>query len=396
MRQASPVRMVHRAAAIALSAMLAGCFPRYLNPRIQTWPEADGELISIASLLLEHPSVELVVVHGMCRHDEAGWVDQEWTPQLTRALGLAERELGARPVVAPIERDAVFSTKRKYQLGSREIRATYVLWSGATDPLKDSLAFDNLRQEGGEYLYKRALLNARFKRRLVNECLSDPVIYAGQHGAALREAIKREICKALGLSYDSANRTCAVGTAEQRTDPVLLIRESLGSKLAFDALLELQASNEKAAKAALGRVRAIHMFANQLPLLRLAESPDNAPLTGRSGLALTPRDTLMEIARALSESHRGELRQQDVQLIAYSDPNDLLTYALPNKGQQWPDGIRVANVVVSNAGTFMGFLFENPHAAHTGHKANDRVMSLAICGKEKRACRQLGKRENKP
>ncbi len=67
-------------------------------------------------------------------------------------------------------------------------------------------------------------------------------------------------------------------------------------------------------------------------------------------------------------------------VVAFSDPNDLLSYRLE------PDfagggNNRLVNVVVSNAYTYFGLL-ENPLTAHCNYRVNAYVLGLIIDGYE--------------
>jgi hypothetical protein len=65
-------------------------------------------------------------------------------------------------------------------------------------------------------------------------------------------------------------------------------------------------------------------------------------------------------------------------VVAFTDPNDLLTYRLLPARYAAPD-VAVADVLVSNARTWLGLL-ENPMAAHLDYLANPHVGELIACG----------------
>ena len=48
------------------------------------------------------------------------------------------------------------------------------------------------------FAYQRATLNGALKTELVNDCLSDAVVYSGQHGDLIRAAMKLAVCHELG------------------------------------------------------------------------------------------------------------------------------------------------------------------------------------------------------
>jgi hypothetical protein len=65
-------------------------------------------------------------------------------------------------------------------------------------------------------------------------------------------------------------------------------------------------------------------------------------------------------------------------LVAFTDPNDLLSYRLLPSRYAVP-GIDVADVLVSNDWTYLGLL-ELPNTAHTDYRLNQDVTRLIACG----------------
>jgi hypothetical protein len=64
--------------------------------------------------------------------------------------------------------------------------------------------------------------------------------------------------------------------------------------------------------------------------------------------------------------------------VAFTDPNDLLSYTLPP--QQYAQlGVTVYNILVSNAPTYLGLL-ERPDTAHLEYLNNPDVGRLIACG----------------
>jgi hypothetical protein len=132
------------------------------------------------------------------------------------------------------------------------------------------------------------------------------------------------------------------------------------------------------------------MLANQIPLLGLARPP--LVPGGVHTLVNTPHraDSMATALRAISAARerqrsRSELREGapptvKPTLIAFTDPNDLLSYRIP------PDDIAVlgndaavVNVITSNSATVFGYV-ENPLAAHTTNSGNDDVPALMFQG----------------
>ena len=189
-----------------------------------------------------------------------------------------------------------------------------------------------LVDRGGEFPYARAFLNRELKHGLINDCMTDVVVYGGPNGAAIRLAAEEALCNALGGSYVGAD--CSVPHGEA-PGALAFIAESLGSKLLFDAVLEVwsdaengrdKAVFERVAKGLAG-TRMIYMMANQLPLLDVAGPAigfvNGAPGPQRPTSGSIARDVfdLLSRLRAWTPSGAGPMT-----VVAFSDPNDLLSY----------------------------------------------------------------------
>jgi hypothetical protein len=181
--------------------------------------------------------------------------------------------------------------------------------------------------------------------------------------------------------------------------PILIVTESLGSKMVIDASLELAAGAAPAAfERKLAFVPQVYMLANQLPLMDLAHPAQvRVQLSDRSLLPVS--DSATRFATLLIESRRvhgisgtteRSLRAgaDEVSIIAFTDPNDLLSYRLPLSKPS--DPYAVSNVLVSNAATLFGKI-ENPMTAHTGYRSNDAVMKLVLCGTATEDCAALAR-----
>ena len=86
--------------------------------------------------------------------------------------------------------------------------------------------------------------------------------------------------------------------------------------------------------------------------------------------------------RARVRMRTGNL-DKPITLIAFTDPNDLLSYRIP------PDhaaalglGVFVVNVIASNADTYAWYA-ENPYPAHTDYDKNPDVLRLLFDGSER-------------
>jgi hypothetical protein len=260
----------------------------------------------------------------------------------------------------------------------------FLTWSPLTAPYKAELAYDHSTDYGGAFPYTRASLNRELKRGLINDCMTDVVVYGGANGQAIRRAAKEAVCQAMGGRIDDT--ACDV---PEGASPAALafVTESLGSKLVFDAILSIWAAAERSDdKTAIPRLatslastRMLYMVANQLPLLDAAGTSvaDRAlevalePTRGHS------RDVFDVISRA---RHHAAPTAKPMTVVAFSDPNDLLSYRII-AGHLAGDlkDFRVVNVIVSNDTTYFKYV-ERPDTAHCGYTWNPYVFGMIAKG----------------
>jgi len=167
-------------------------------------------------------------------------------------------------------------------------------------------------------------------------------------------------------------------------DAFYFVTHSLGSRIVLDALQTTAeaidasfATDPRAAelKAKLQRhPTTVFMLANQLPLLQAGFEP--VPVAGEVGAYCRPGGE--RLADRLFEQ---------TNLIAFNDPNDIMSYPIPDDFTQHDIDSRlcprvanvtlnVANVIsVPGAGTFA-----NPLAAHSDYEADERVIALMTAG----------------
>jgi hypothetical protein len=242
------------------------------------------------------------------------------------------------------------------------------VWSPLTAALKHQLDVDMTGSPtdctaSGECKPKRASLNGYVKDHLLNDCLSDAVIYQGESHGPMRDAMVRTISQVLDSNPDSEG-------------PLVVVAESLGSKMLFDALSAMLESWQPQTRAlgqqAARRLGLLFMAGNQLPILGLADQA--------AGLrALPTQDALQHFLdlRRRQPNRRAETLQR-LAIVAFTDPNDLLSYRLLPARYAAPD-VAVADVLVSNDSSWFG-LIENPMTAHLDYLANPDVGTLIACG----------------
>jgi hypothetical protein len=122
------------------------------------------------------------------------------------------------------------------------------------------------------------------------------------------------------------------------------------------------------------------MEANQLPMLSLgigsiAKLAETSPvLTDPATNALIAR---ISVGRSRNRGPR-VLADEPIVVVAFSDPNDLLSWGLNDSAVRL-EGAKVVDAWVSNEGSWLG-VAENPWTAHVGYATNPEVAKLIACG----------------
>lgn len=208
-----------------------------------------------------------------------------------------------------------------------------------------------------------AWLNRKAKQEIINWGMADAVIATGD--------ISDYLHAATDAAFEYATK--ADGNNKSR---YIVIAESLGSFVVLDSII----ANKKHVEKVISETQDIYFFANQVALLELSRiampSTQNAlGLTDESS-NIGNRSLFSALSRFASQPKSGfdENTQKNVvqkkQVIAFSDPSDLLTYRVP-KISGWV----VANVYVNNSWGFLG-LFKEPTKAHIGHVNNKYVLDI--------------------
>lgn len=368
---------VFRTFAILASALLASaCTKPYAPPEwhVANAPEA-LEFPGIRQLLDRDKPLRLFWIHGMCPHTA------EWA--IERAKILASALSAIEPRMGPILKAAAgheIVTAEIDAPGGR-ILAHWLIWSPLIDTYRDSLNYDSSPHYGPS-LDKRASLNATLKSTIMNQCLVDAVVYSGAGRAMIQGAVRESVCQALGGNLNPASG-CTFGADDGAS--IALVSESLGSKLLADAVRDIWKRNADGPSAAfaarLGRVGALYLVSNQIPLLDAADPPRASVASGPGELPEGLPGLIEAIQRGKPARPAGGVSVDSLpplHVVAFTDPNDLLSYRLETR-HIGSDSTPLANALVSNANTYFG-LVARPDYVHCGYKWNPYVIGVLVNG----------------
>lgn len=270
--------------------------------------------------------------------------------------------------------------------GSRELLFYELTWSTITDPSKAIIAYDTT----SEYAYHRATLN-RVAKEFIDSHIPDPLIYTGDTHQKILASVNQSLCWMISGDWNAlpngGEQRCDALQGEKarqvREDTMVIITHSLGSRIAIDALQAIASSalaqqlgqqHHPLAAALQDKTMPVYMLANQLPLLQLG--------------FITPQITGQRDRYCQASGDRYEQRMfRQVRIVAFSDPNDLLSYAIPPRfAEEYIDSRlcpQVVNVTLNVAPTttlpVIGD-FASPLAAHNDYEADERVIGLITHG----------------
>jgi len=245
-----------------------------------------------------------------------------------------------------------------------------------------------------------ALFNRWLKTSILDWGFSDAMMAVGSMRDIFREGMRQLFLKSVRFR---ANGSETNEWEQQLKDPhgidreFIVVSHSLGSYLVFSTLNMDQraavppdapapsksgaAAEDDAAQYILERTSLVYFFANQVPLLELAnmrglDAPGLAPgQTPTPDTVSSAFNMLMERWKNLRETFAKRRSGGDPstaklpQVVAWSDPSDLLSWHLPAM-----EGLAVTNLYVRNTGWH--WIIANPAAAHANYATNKEVLRV--------------------
>ena len=281
----------------------------------------------------DRPILKVIMVHGVGTHVPG--YSARLSANLARSLGLTVVAPEAKGF--PIESPAfpgetlgmITVTRHTNAARDREMLFFELTWSPISQPAKDAIAFDNT----AVYAHRRAAANNVFKQ-FVNDVAPDPLVYTGTGRERIQVTIGQTLCWASAptgrdcpTSSGSARRTRRRSPrgstpTSSRSSPTAWAAGSPPTACsAWPRPSRRKASTSpevaRVSEAFQDRDVKVFMLANQLPLLQSGLEP--VSVQGAVPAFCQP-DGAQFANRAFSET----------EIIAFSDPNDLLSYPIPD------------------------------------------------------------------
>ena len=337
----------------------------------------------------ERPILKVIMVHGVGTHVPG--YGARLSANLARALGLGV--IAPEPKGFPIEAPAFSGeslgeltvTRHTNAARDREMLFYELTWSPISQPAKEGYAFDDT----AVYAHKRASLNNMFKH-FVNDVAADPLVYTGTGREKIQAAVAQALCWAVSADWQGLpdeQQLCSPDSpgfaSRLDNDEFAFITHSLGSRITTDALQRLaQLFRQEAARPQIQRLARsfrerdvrVFMLANQLPLLQSGLEPASV------------RDAVPAYCLPEGANYADRLFKA-TELIAFSDPNDLLSYPIPDAfvrdhvdSRLCPRQVNIT-INITPVSSLLGLgEFANPLAAHLDYDDDARVIGLITRG----------------
>jgi hypothetical protein len=264
---------------------------------------------------------------------------------------------------------------------TKELMFYELTWSSITAKEKEVLAYDN----SGEYSFRRAEINNLMKK-FSNDTGPDPIIYLGESREDILVSFAQAVCWMIKGDWhnlpDGASQACSFNDDDLAknllVDHYAVVSHSLGSRITIDGLQRIAELIDKRdvdfREILKHKTIPIYMMSNQLPMLQLGRKLPE--VSNQIQSYCQPGGTNYE-KRMLASTP----------ILAFSDPNDLLSYAIPQGFvDKYLDSrlcTDATNININVAKIIQAFSFgkaANPLEAHIGYDTDDRVVALIAKG----------------
>jgi hypothetical protein len=340
-----------------------------------------------ASATSDSDQLKILMVHGIGNH--APGYSRRLQDGLVEEFGFEQMDetIKTIPLSHPAYPDTlgVLRVHRYMMLQtSREMLFYELTWDSIVDQEKQLLSFDY----STEASVKRAPFNHTLKT-FINNTIPDALMYNTKYRMPIQLSVAQAICWILSEDWENLpnNQESHCGAndpnymSKYEHGSFAIISHSLGSRISLDALQEAMQQVSKRpdfqniSDIFKRKPMYIYMLSNQLPLLQLGQDLPKVHDQVRS--VCTPEGDQYD-----------ERFFEKLQIVAFSDPNDLFSYAVsPEYANHYIDSRLcpvITNVTIQIAEVRNLFLFTsevaNPLVAHSDYEIDSRVLKMLVSG----------------
>ena len=343
---------------ISVLVLVSGCSYTNNLQIIEDKDQNNREFRGIVDIINQPGNTNILFIHGM-----GGYSSNNGKIDPCNVINDVRGAFGLEPATFNIPQwhcDNTFSTSGK------TIHLRSMHWSDITFTRKNSLRHIDANPT---FLENRAAITRQIKESLINNGFSDALMYTGVY--------QQKIIKRVIESYSHINQI-------NPGAKVVIVTFSLGSAIMIDSLKELEMINK--ANLLKEKVEIIYMMANQIPLIQIGTQPISTINTKD-----TPKDDFYTSLIPYLAKNGTKLDDKEIRIVAFSDPNDLLSYPLDanNMGELSSKYVNVA-ISVADKTFYVPFYkekssFVNYLKAHTGYTYNHNVKELLLNGNHSQA-----------
>lgn len=360
--------------------------------------EIQGNLLPGIDDLFENKQiVKVMMVHGVGTHTPGYATRIRENLALKLGLNVFSRRDKDITLIDPEDKKTVIGNLRVTRMRNEDATKDMIFyeltWSQNTSAQKRILDYDT----SGLYAHKRAAFNHTMKGFL-DDVIPDPMIYLMDKNNRILNATKQSTCWMLSRSWKqlepNKKQVCEVSSFNQMKDlsrhNIIFITHSLGSKILMDSLtdivntissVEIQQDIKQHRDAKLiieelkNKEMTVFMLANQLPILQIS----------------SPKPVVTEQIPVYCRPHGkkyGSRVFKKVNVVAFSDPNDLLSYGITQDfvdnylDSRMCPSVTNVNINIAEEISVFGAGVVNPVTAHTEYDNDSRVIEMIAKGTE--------------
>jgi hypothetical protein len=267
---------------------------------------------------------------------------------------------------------------------SREMLFYELTWDPIIDQEKQLLQFDH----STEASVKRAPFNHTLKT-FINNTVPDALMYNTKYRIPIQLSVAQAICWIMSENWENLPNNevshCSINDSnylsEFEQSNFAVISHSLGSRISLDALqasmqhISDRPGYEDIVEKFKNKPMYLYMLSNQLPLMQLGQELPQV------------HDQMRSFCTAEGDNY-DERFFEKLQIVAFSDPNDLFSYAVsPGYANRYIDSRlcpAVSNITIQIA-QVRNFLLgtsevANPLVAHSDYEIDSRVLKMLVSG----------------